>query len=204
MLVIALLYSSHSSKYRVRHGYGCFLNGCYGAGRVGRGLGRGQLNSSGHATSVDVMPQWTLEHRVFVYDSFVKSGGSLIETQQLFRCRFNNGRHGNIPIRNTILRWLTSFRARGTIRKKKPPGPVATARTPENVERVREAVVESNPFCSATCYRIGNEQKHGKANRTQRFGIPSLQSDDRSDVKRRGLSTTFSLRRANARNYRRT
>ena len=27
--------------------------------------------------------------------------------------------------------------------KKKPPGPVATARTPENVERVREAVVRS-------------------------------------------------------------
>ena len=25
--------------------------------------------------------------------------------------------------------------------KKKPPGPVATARTPENVERVREAIV---------------------------------------------------------------
>ena len=167
-------------------------------------MGRGQLNSSGHVISDDVRPQWTLEHRVFAYGSFVKSGGSLIETQRLFRCRFNNGRHGNIPIRNTILRWLTSFRARGTIRKKKPPGPVATARTPENVERVREAVVESNPFCSATCYRIGNEQKHGKANRTQRFGIPSLQSDDRSDVKRRGLSTTFSLRRANARNYRRT
>ena len=27
--------------------------------------------------------------------------------------------------------------------KKKPPGPVATARTPENVERVGEAIVRS-------------------------------------------------------------
>ena len=27
--------------------------------------------------------------------------------------------------------------------KKKPPGPDATARTPENVERVREAIVRS-------------------------------------------------------------
>ena len=27
--------------------------------------------------------------------------------------------------------------------KRKPPGPVATARTPENVERVREAIVRS-------------------------------------------------------------
>ena len=38
---------------------------------VEAGVG-GQLNSSGHAVSVAVMPQWTLEHRVFVYDSFVK------------------------------------------------------------------------------------------------------------------------------------
>ena len=106
-------------------------------------MGRGQLNPSGHAISVAVMPQWTLEHRVFAYDSFVKSGESIIETQRLFRCRFNIGRHGYFTIRNTILRWVTSFRTRGTIMKKKPPGLVATARTPENVERVREAIVRS-------------------------------------------------------------
>ena len=34
--------------------------------------GKWQLNSSGHAISVAVMPQWTLQHRVFAYDSFVK------------------------------------------------------------------------------------------------------------------------------------
>ena len=63
---------------------------------------------------------------------------------------------------------------------------------------------ESNPFCSATCCQIGNERKHGKANLTQRLEIPSLQNDDLKDVKRRGLSTTFSLHPANARNNRRT
>ena len=103
----------------------------------------GQLNSSGHAISVAVMPQWTLERRVFAYDSFVKSGEAIIETQRLFRCRFNIWRHGNIPSRSTILRWVTAFGTRGTIMKKKPPGPVATARTAENVERVREAIVRS-------------------------------------------------------------
>ena len=45
-------------------GNGRFWNGCYGAGRGGRGLGRGQL--------IAVMPQWTLQYRVFAYDSFVK------------------------------------------------------------------------------------------------------------------------------------
>ena len=98
-------------------GNGCFWNGHYGAGRGGRGLGRRQLNWSGHAISVDVMPQWTLEYSVFAYDSFVKSGELLIETQWLFHCCFNIGRHGNIPSRNTILRWVTSFRTRGMIMK---------------------------------------------------------------------------------------
>jgi len=84
-----------------------------------------------------------MEHRVFAYDSFIKIGELIPETQRFFRCRLNIGCHGNIPSRNTILRWVTSFRARGTIMKKKPPGPVATARTPQNVERVREAVVRS-------------------------------------------------------------
>ena len=106
-------------------------------------MGRGQLNSSVHAISVYVMSQWTLEHRVFAYDSFVKSGESIIEIHRLFHCRFNIGRPGNIQSRNTVLRWATSFRARGTLMKKKPPGPVATARTPENVEGVREAVLRS-------------------------------------------------------------
>jgi hypothetical protein len=67
-------------------------------------LGRGQLNSSGHAISVDVMPQWTLEYPVFAYDSFVKSGEPIIETQRLFRFRFDIGRHDNIASCNTILR----------------------------------------------------------------------------------------------------
>ena len=37
--------------------------------------------------------------------------------------------------------------------KKKPTGPVATARTPENMERVREAVVRS-PTCSARRHAV--------------------------------------------------
>ena len=56
--------------------------------------------------------------------------------------------------------------------KKIPLGPVATARTAENVERVRERErghrEECNPFCSATWCRIRNERKHSKANLTQK------------------------------------
>jgi len=151
------------------------------------------------------MPQWTLEHRVFAYDSFIKSGESIIETQQLFHCRFNIGRHGNIPSRNTILSWVTSFQAWGNDNEEETIWSWRNCTNPgERRKSERGHREESNPFCSVTCCRIGNERKHGKANLTQRFEIPSLHNDDRWDVKRRGLSTTFSLRRANAWNYRRT
>lgn len=65
--------------------------------------------------------------------------------------------------------------------KKKPPSPVATARILKNVKRVEEVVIRS-PTCSAWQHaaELSNEQI-GK-----------------------GLSVTLSLRRANARSYRRT
>ena len=62
-----------------------------------------------------------VEHRVFVYDAFVKSGESLSVTQRLFRRHFSVGRHGAVPSRNTILLWVNNFRATGSVVKKKPP-----------------------------------------------------------------------------------
>ena len=47
-------------------------------------MGRGQLNLSGHAISDAVMPQRMLEHHVFAYDSFIKSGELIIETSGSF------------------------------------------------------------------------------------------------------------------------
>ncbi|KAL4107251.1 hypothetical protein QTP88_017631 [Uroleucon formosanum] len=41
------------------------------------------------------------------------------------------------------MRWVTAFRTKGIITKKKPPGPVRTVTTPENTERVRAAVLQS-------------------------------------------------------------
>ena len=52
------------------------------------------------------MLPWSLEHRVFAYDTYVKNGESVTETQRLFKRRFNIGRHGNVPSRNFILRWV--------------------------------------------------------------------------------------------------
>ena len=40
------------------------------------------------------MLPWSLEHRVFAYDTYVKNGESVTETQGLFKRRFNIGRYG--------------------------------------------------------------------------------------------------------------
>ena len=89
------------------------------------------------------MLPWSLEHRVFAYDAYVKNGESVTETQRLFKRRFNIGRHGNVPSRNSILRWINALRTTGSLLKAKPPGPVRSARTSENVDRVREAITRS-------------------------------------------------------------
>jgi hypothetical protein len=46
--------------------------------------------------SVATKPFWSLDH-VFAYDTFVMTGGSIVNTQQEFRRHFNIGRHGDIP-----------------------------------------------------------------------------------------------------------
>ncbi|KAG8319277.1 hypothetical protein J6590_095475, partial [Homalodisca vitripennis] len=56
---------------------------------------------------------------------------------------FSGGRHGTVPTRNNILRWVQNLRTTGIILKKKSPGPRKTVRTPENVERVRLALIQS-------------------------------------------------------------
>jgi hypothetical protein len=91
------------------------------------------------AVSVAMAP-WALEHRVLVFETYTETK-SVIAVQCRFRTQFNVERHGNIPDRNTILRWVEAFRATGSVMKTKPPGLPATVRTPENIESVRVAVL---------------------------------------------------------------
>ena len=73
---------------------------------------------------------------------YVQNGESVTAVQRLFRVHFNLGRRDTVPGHNTILRWIHSLRTRGSI-VKKPPGPNKTVRTPENIERVRQALIQS-------------------------------------------------------------
>jgi hypothetical protein len=86
---------------------------------------------------------WNLEHRAFVMRRYYANGESVLRTQREFRREFSVPRHGPIPTRNTIMRWITSVNTTGSLFKKKPPGPTRTVRTPENVDRMRVEVLHS-------------------------------------------------------------
>ena len=89
-----------------------------------------------HAISV-AMEQWTSQHGAFVVEAYFKNGGSAVTTQRLFRRHFNIPRHGRVSCRNTIKEWVQNFRENASALKRKPRGRIPSARTPENVDKVR-------------------------------------------------------------------
>lgn len=86
---------------------------------------------------------WNVEHRTFALRRFFVNNESVTQTQRDFRTHFNIPVRRPVPDRNTILRWFENFNTTGSVMKKKPPGPVNTARTPENIERVRTSAIQS-------------------------------------------------------------
>ena len=89
------------------------------------------------------MERWSSEHRAFAVETFFKNGDSATVTQRVFRRHFNIGRNGKVPTRQTILNWVKQFRETASATSTKPPGRPRIVRTPENVERVREAILRS-------------------------------------------------------------
>lgn len=108
----------------------------------------------GYNNAVSVaMERWSVQHRVFVVEQFFRNNDSVVTVQRLFRQYFRVGRRGAVPDRNTVLRWVAAFRSTGSVMKKKPPGLPRSVRTPENVDRVRTAVVTS-PRRSTTRHAV--------------------------------------------------
>ncbi|PSN41622.1 hypothetical protein C0J52_17771 [Blattella germanica] len=73
----------------------------------------------------------------------LKNNESVVATQRAFRQHFNIHRNDSVPARNTIKLWIKNFRQTACATKKKPEGRPRSIRTPENVEQVRRAVVNS-------------------------------------------------------------
>lgn len=72
-----------------------------------------------------------VEYRVFWNNAYGKSGISKKSSWCTagFRVHFKLGCHDTLPSRNTILKWVHSLRATGSIVKKKSLSPSKTART---------------------------------------------------------------------------
>ena len=86
--------------------------------------------------------QWTREERAFAVATYFSNNRSIIATQRAFRKKFKIAPAGPVPDRKSVVQWVDTFMDTGSVCKKKP-GPSKTTRTPENVEKVRNAILKS-------------------------------------------------------------
>jgi len=93
------------------------------------------------------MQQWTGEERAFAVKAYYQNGEGLVRDRRAFRTRFNVPRNRPVPSNHTINTWVANFEVSGSTSKKRG-GSQKTVRTPENIERVREAF-ERSPRRSA-------------------------------------------------------
>jgi len=119
---------------------------CYIGNHVGWVMQPRSVASWFYAISL-AMEQWTTQHHAFIVEAYFKNGDLAVTPQHLFRRHFNIPRHGRVPCRNTIKEWVQNFRENASALKRKPRGRIPMVRTPENVDKVRMAIVKS-PRCS--------------------------------------------------------
>jgi len=74
----------------------------------------------------------------------------VVVTQRIFRRHFHIHRNDIVPSRNTVMLWVRNFRETAFAAKNKRPGREPSLRTPENIERLRQAFVRS-PALAGMC-----------------------------------------------------
>jgi hypothetical protein len=89
------------------------------------------------------MERWSVEHQAFAVETYFKNNDSVVVTQRIFRQHFNIHWNSLVPTHYTVLLWVRNFRETASATKRKPPGRQPSLRTPENIERVRQAFVRS-------------------------------------------------------------
>ena len=86
--------------------------------------------------------EWTKLECAFTVEAFFSNGHSIIAMQHAFHRHFNIALHGHVPGRQSIVLWINNFREMGDVKKKKPGLP-RTARSPQNIEAMRQSVLRS-------------------------------------------------------------
>uniref|UniRef100_A0A2S2Q9Y7 DUF4817 domain-containing protein n=1 Tax=Sipha flava TaxID=143950 RepID=A0A2S2Q9Y7_9HEMI len=93
------------------------------------------------------------KQRGFAIRTLYKNGRSFIATQRAFRLKFNLARHDTVPHHNVIANWVRTFEETDSTLKPRDSGRSKTTRTPDNLTRVREVIVQS-PTCSVRKHLI--------------------------------------------------
>jgi hypothetical protein len=89
------------------------------------------------------MSLWSVDHRAFDLKNIFKNNDSVIVTHRIFRRHFNIHQNDSVPSCNTVLLWVRNFIEISSVAKRKPPKRMISLKTPEDIERVRQAYVTS-------------------------------------------------------------
>ncbi|XP_069594588.1 bromodomain-containing protein 7 isoform X2 [Ranitomeya imitator] len=92
-------------------------------------------------TPIAIM-QWTREERSFCVEAYFSNAHSIIAVQRAFRLQFAVPPRGRVPGRQSIVNWVNAFRTAGNVSCVRR-GPERRITTPQNIERVRAAVLQS-------------------------------------------------------------
>lgn len=98
------------------------------------------------------MESWSGAQRAYAVKAYYKNNDSYVSAQRAFRNHFNIPRNVSVPSAHAIKTWVVNFEETGSTLKKRT-GRVKNIRTPENVDRVRTAMLRS-PTRSARRHAI--------------------------------------------------
>lgn len=85
---------------------------------------------------------WTREERSFCVEAYFSNNHSIIAMQRAFCLRFAGRPRGRVPGRQSVVNWVNAFRTAGNVSSVRR-GPARRVTTPQNIERVRAAVLQS-------------------------------------------------------------
>ena len=86
---------------------------------------------------------WSVQHRSFAVESFIRNKESFVTTLREFRAHFNLPPRAALPSNRSISKWVVNFRQKGNVTPKKLSTRVPSVVTPENVNHVRDSVEQS-------------------------------------------------------------
>ena len=85
---------------------------------------------------------WSNEQCAFAVETYFSQSHSTVAVQCAFRTRYQIPSRDQVPDRKSILLWVENFRGTGSVSKKRRGRP-RTSRTPENIEAVRQSILQS-------------------------------------------------------------